>query len=223
MIFSKMKLFYIVLCCFFAFTIITPENSSAQDLSKKERKQLKKEAKERAKQIKSMNPADFLKEQEELKAVREKAATLESEVNSLKSSINSKEDANKKLQHEINTLQNQLTEAKAAAEEAQNIPVATTDNDQYNEGLVFRVQIGAYRNKDLEKFLTSETMNEEKGDEGIQKYTLGNFRDYWEADTFKKYLREMGVKDAWIVPYQDGIRVPIKDVLENLQTQRQEE
>lgn len=210
-----------VLCCIFAFTFFIPEVSTAQELSKKERKRLKKEAKQRAKQIKKMDPADFLEEQEELKALREKAVTLESEVNALQSSINSKEDQIKKLQNEVNTLQSQLQEARAAAEQAKNIPVNTTD--QYDEGLVFRVQIGAYRNKDLEKYITSDTMNEEEGDEGIQKYTLGNFRDYWEADTFKKYLREMGVKDAWIVPYQDGIRVPIKDVLENLQSQRQEE
>ena len=26
----------------------------------------------------------------------------------------------------------------------------------------------------------------------------------------------MGVKDAWIVPYKDGIRVSIKDVLEGV-------
>ena len=46
--------------------------------------------------------------------------------------------------------------------------------------------------------------------------TIGIFRDYWEADTFKKYLREMGVKDAWIVPFKDNVRVEIKDVLEGV-------
>ena len=29
-------------------------------------------------------------------------------------------------------------------------------------------------------------------------------------------MREMGVKDAWIVPYKDGQRVEIKDVLEGV-------
>ena len=33
----------------------------------------------------------------------------------------------------------------------------------------------------------------------ISVLTIGIFRDYWEADTFKKYMREMGVKDAIIV------------------------
>ena len=56
----------------------------------------------------------------------------------------------------------------------------------------------------------------EAKDNEPQKLTIGVFRDYWEADTFKKYMREMGVKDAWIVPYQDGQRVEIKDVLEGV-------
>jgi hypothetical protein len=29
----------------------------------------------------------------------------------------------------------------------------------------------------------------------------------------------MGVKDAWIVPYRDGIRVEIKDVLEGVSSE----
>ena len=43
-----------------------------------------------------------------------------------------------------------------------------------------------------------------------------NFPTEKQADTFKKYLREMGVKGAWIVAYKDGKRVPIKDVLEGV-------
>ena len=84
------------------------------------------------------------------------------------------------------------------------------------DGVVFKVQIGAFRNKDLSKYFdNNENFSGENADD-LQKITLGQFRDYWEADTFKKYLREMGVKDAWIVPYKDGVRVPIKDVLEGV-------
>ena len=50
----------------------------------------------------------------------------------------------------------------------------------------------------------------------VKKNYLGVFRDYWEADTFKKYLREMGVSEAWIVSFKDGQKVPIKDVLEGV-------
>jgi len=33
-------------------------------------------------------------------------------------------------------------------------------------------------------------------------------------------MRDMGVKDAWIVPYKDGMRVEIKDVLEGVATEK---
>ena len=86
-----------------------------------------------------------------------------------------------------------------------------------SKGVVFKVQIGVFRNKDLSKYLDKgENFSGEMDDKGLRKYSLGIFRDYWEADTFKKYLREMGVKDAWIVSFRDGQRVPIKEVLENV-------
>ena len=79
------------------------------------------------------------------------------------------------------------------------------------------MQIGAFRNKDLSKYFDkNKNFSGESTDDGVQKFTLGQFVDYWEADTFKKYLREMGVKDAWIVSYKDGVRVPLKDVLEGV-------
>ena len=62
----------------------------------------------------------------------------------------------------------------------------------------------------------SDSFFGEVGEDGLMRYTLGVFRDYWEADTFKKYMREMGVSDAWIISYRDGVRVPIKEVLENI-------
>ena len=85
-----------------------------------------------------------------------------------------------------------------------------------SDGVVFKVQVGAFEKKDLSSFFDNNPMFSGETEEGMQKITLGFFRDYWEADTFKKHLREMGVKDAWIVPFKDGVRVPIKDVLEGV-------
>ena len=83
------------------------------------------------------------------------------------------------------------------------------------QGVTFKVQIGAFKNKDLTKYFeNNKNFSGDVDPDGTKKYTLGYFNEYWEADTFKKYLREMGVKDAWIVPYKDGKRLNIKDVLE---------
>ncbi|MEM6844754.1 MAG: Ezrin/radixin/moesin family protein [Bacteroidota bacterium] len=208
-----------IIALFLVGLTVTPELVVAQKLSKKERKRLKKEQKQRLKELKKMNPADFQKQQDQAKELAAKASELESELTSAKNDLSQKDSEIKQMKDQVRRLQDELQQAKAAASAAQeNVPVATEGDTEYNQGLVFRVQIGAYQNQDLSSYDTSENFTAENGDDGKQKYTLGNFRDYWEADKFKKYLRGMGVKDAWIIPYRDGGRVPIKDVLEDLRS-----
>lgn len=210
---------YACIIALFLFSITAvPEVAVAQKLTKKERKRLKKEKKKRLKELKKMSEADFQKQQDQTKELTAKASELEGELSSAKSQLEKKDSEVKQLKDQVRRLQDDLQQAKAEASTAQeNIPMASNDAE-YNQGLVFRVQIGAYQNQDLSNYDTSENFTAENGDDGKQKYTLGNFRDYWEADKFKKYLRVMGVKDAWIVPYRDGDRVPIKDVLEDLRS-----
>ena len=94
----------------------------------------------------------------------------------------------------------------------------------FSRGLVFKVQIGAFRKKDLAKYFDNNpNFGGEATDKGEQKFTIGIFRDYWEADKFKKYMRAMGVSDAWIVPYRDGQRVEIKEVLDAVTAAKAEE
>lgn len=209
---------YLCIIMFFAMSLaIVPEAVMAQKLSKKERKHLKNEQKKRLKALKKMDAADFQAQQDEQKELMTKANELESELSSVKSELSQKDGQVKQLEDKIQRLEKDLTEAQATpTEQPQNVPMASSEDGQYDQGLVFRVQIGAYQNRSLAEYDTSENFKEENGPNNIQMYTLGNFRDYWEADKFKKYLRAMGVKDAWIVPYEDGQRRPIKEVLEQL-------
>ncbi len=208
-----------IIALFLVGLTVIPETILAQELSKKERKRLKKEQKKRLKELKKMSAADFQKQQDKTKELAAKASELESQLTSTKNDLSQKDSEIKQMKDQVRRLQDELQQAKAEASSAQeNVPVTTSGDTEYNQGLVFRVQIGAYQNQDLSNYDTSENFTAENGDDGKQKYTLGNFRDYWEADKFKKYLRAMGVKDAWIIPYRDGGRVPIKDVLEDLRS-----
>lgn len=211
-----MKYLWIITLFMVSLTVV-PETVMAQKLSKKEKKRLKKEQKKRLKALKKMDAADFQAQQDEQKELTTKAAELESELSSVKSELSQKDGQVKQLEDKVRQLEQDLTQAKAVAtEQPENVPVANSEDGQYDQGLVFRVQIGAWKNHSLAEYDTSENFNEDNGPDNIQMYTLGNFRDYWEADKFKKYLRKMGVKDAWIVPYEDGQRRPIKEVLEQL-------
>ncbi|MDN5201661.1 Ezrin/radixin/moesin family protein [Fulvivirgaceae bacterium BMA10] len=195
-----MKNTTIILCMLFCFSMGFEANAQLS----------KKEAKEWKKRKKSLSIEEFKKIVEENSSVKGQISSLNGQVSSLQSRVADKDS-------EINRLKNELSSARAAVNEKKPEPSEPTDNStRVARGVVFKVQIGAFRNKDLSKYFNNDGDFSGEDADGVQKYTLGSFRDYWEADTFKKYLREMGVKDAWIVPYKDGVRVPIKDVLEGI-------
>lgn len=179
-------------------------------LSKKEKKEWKKKAKEYAK-----NPANLKQLTEEKQVADVSVTTLKGDVSKLQSSISDKDAKIAELEDQISRMRSELTSAKAElAQLKENPPVNSMD---FSKGVVFKVQIGAFKNKDLSKYFENNPNFSGEVKEGEpQKVTIGIFRDYWEADTFKKYLREMGVKDAWIVPFRDAVRVDIKDVLEGV-------
>jgi len=179
-------------------------------LSKKEKKEWKKKAKEYAK-----NPANLKQLTEEKQVADESVTTLKSDVSKLQSAISDKDSKIAELEDQISRMRSELSSTKAElAQLKENPPVNSMD---FSKGVVFKVQIGAFKNKDLSKYFENNPNFSGEVKEGEpQKVTIGIFRDYWEADTFKKYLREMGVKDAWIVPFKDAVRVDIKDVLEGV-------
>jgi vacuolar-type H+-ATPase subunit I/STV1 len=179
-------------------------------LSKKEKKEWKKKAKEYAK-----NPANLKQLTEEKQVADGSVTTLKGDVSKLQSSISDKDSKIAELEDQISRMRSELTSTKAElAQLKENPPVNAMD---FSKGVVFKVQIGAFKNKDLSKYFENNPNFSGEVKEGEpQKVTIGIFRDYWEADTFKKYLREMGVKDAWIVPFRDAVRVEIKDVLEGV-------
>ena len=203
------KLVLVSLLLVFGFTSIA-------QLSKEEKKEWKAKYKV------------YKKDLEGFKILVEENGSLKGELSNAKNQladVNSKmsdKDARiSDLQDENARMKSQVAAANASAQEARNAlnskPASTPQvSPMSSDGVVFKVQVGAFEKKDLSAFFDNNPMFSGETEEGMQKITLGFFRDYWEADTFKKHLREMGVKDAWIVPFKDGVRVPIKDVLEGV-------
>jgi prefoldin subunit 5 len=180
----------------------------------------KKEYKEWKKRIKALEPEQYKTLIEENKSLNGQVSGLKKELAGIDDKISDKDDQIAQYQEQISSLRDQVTSAKKAANNTQpkasERSVNTGGGIDENTGIVFKVQIGAFAKKDLKKFAASAQNFSADSDGKINRYSIGSFRDYWEADTFKKYLREMGVKDAWIVSFKDGKRVPIKDVLEGV-------
>jgi uncharacterized tellurite resistance protein B-like protein len=178
-------------------------------LSKSEKKEWKKKAKEYAK-----SPASLKEFTEAKQATDDDNASLKNQVAALNRQVSEKNTRIAELEDQLTRLRSEVAAAKAELSQKKAEPV---NNMDFSKGVVFKVQIGAFKNKDLSKYFENNpNFGGEAAEKGEQRFTIGVFRDYWEADKFKKYMREMGVKDAWIVPYKDGVRVEIKDVLEGV-------
>ncbi|NOS92412.1 MAG: Ezrin/radixin/moesin family protein [Cyclobacteriaceae bacterium] len=179
-------------------------------LSKKEKKEWKKKAKEFAK-----NPANLKTLVETKQVVETDNSALKGQVSALNNDVSNKSAKIAELEEQIAKMRSELTSTKAELAQLKEAPPINPMD--FSKGVVFKVQIGAFKNKDLAKYFDNNpNFGGEATDKGEQRFTIGVFRDYWEADKFKKYMRDMGVKDAWIVPFKDGQRVEIKDVLEGV-------
>ena len=199
-----------MLLLFFCLALIFSTSHTFAQLSKQEKKEWKKKAKEFAK-----NPANLKQLTEEKQAADGQVSSLNQKVTQLQTSMSDKDAKIAELEDQLSQTRTQLTTTKAELAQLKETPVINPMD--FSKGVVFKVQIGAFKNKDLAKYFENNPNFGGEVKEGEpQKVTIGIFRDYWEADTFKKYMREMGVKDAWIVPYRDGQRVEIKDVLEGV-------
>lgn len=182
--------------CFLAFLL----TGYSQELSKEEYKELKKK-------LKSMSPEDLQKLEDQNTEYYEQLQEKETTINDLQAE-------NAELMSEVDKLK-ETKEATQTEQENSEDNYADNYETPTAKGVVFKVQIGAFKELDLREFFgNNENFSGEVEEDGTMKYTLGTFTDYWQADKFKKYLRKMGVKDAWIVAYKNGERVDIKDALE---------
>jgi len=197
-----MKNLIILLCLVF---VVTSVSTTYAQLSKQEKKEWKKKAKALKK-----NPEELKNLYDENAALKSETSGYKRQISSLEGKLKEKDNQIASMTQSMRTMESELLAAK------EQMPSKSSGPAYDDSGVVFKVQIGAFRNKDLSKYFDNTENFSGETEDGVQKITLGRFSDYWEADTFKKYLREMGVNDAWIVPYKDGVRVAMKDVLEGV-------
>ena len=179
----------------------------------------KKEKKEWKKKKKKMSVEDFRALSEENVTQKAEIASQQSEIESLTTQAATKDAQVSDLQKQVTRMQAAYSAAEREIENLKSQPKTVYEpnlinGEDFNVGVVFKVQVGAFRKMDLQKYANSSDEFAEESMEELRKYIIGNFRVYEDANVLKRYLREMGVEDAWIVPYRDGKRVPLKDVLD---------
>jgi thiol:disulfide interchange protein len=216
----RVPVILLLFLCFMAFTAYSQDAKKAQKAMEKEW----------ATKLKQLKPMDYKAQVEELEKTKaalleqsQQADKLKAEVEPIRKELEAKTTEIESLKSELKAAKDLAEEQKALAAQKENQAAAPAQSGGAKSagkvksiaGLVYKVQIGAFRNKDLTKYFENNpNFSGEIDADGIKKYTLGIFQEYWEADQFKKYLREMGVNDAWIVAYKDGKRVDMRDARE---------
>ena len=92
-----------------------------------------------------------------------------------------------------------------------------------NANIVFKVQIGAYKENvplsEVTALISASRLNElnnYKDEKGFTIYTVGNFKEYSGALSLKEILVNEGVADAFITAYNNGKKVSVKDAIDAL-------
>ena len=92
-------------------------------------------------------------------------------------------------------------------------------NAKFNDGLLYRVQIGAFKMLIANNsFSGLSPINAEKTGNGYYRYTAGNYSEYNIANTVKNELRKIGYRDAYVICYYNGKRISRSESLSILKT-----
>jgi hypothetical protein len=104
------------------------------------------------------------------------------------------------------------TGRKGNADLSSTTTTKTSTETERNEGIVFRVQLGAFKNKpDTEKFNTIPDLFVLESND-VFRYMSGSFSDFNSAAKHKVKMIVKGFKDAFVVAFKDGKRVSLKSV-----------
>ncbi len=188
---------YKVISVFLAIFLVFGKSFS-QELSSKEKKTLKKEIRK------------LLKEPIKYKYLKESLAVKESIVKEQTAEIDNMTRNENLLKHKLKVARDSIGDFSYALDlykkEEKNASTKCCNDDS---GMRYRLQIGLYKEFDISSFLEQlKLMSYEITEDGLYRYTIGNFATEDEAEVFKEAMRQMGIKDAFVSFYLDGKRIP---------------
>lgn len=189
----------------------------AQD-DKNELKRWKKKAKEYVKNPLSLKgeteayqsqiaklKTEVAEQNDRLEKASEEALTRESEKQQLAAE-------NTRLKERLATQTKEAEGLRSQVAQLQQQQQQAVAPEPDHKGVLFRVQIAAFA-QDTLSMSGTDPANVIERDQEMSKYVLASFREYATAKEFRDKLRRMGLRDAWIVGYQDGIRTPLEAIM----------
>lgn len=142
----------------------------------------------------------------------------------LKTELKEKNDSIQMLSETLNQVTNSISEIDARLDsirQQMNMDLVLYEEKPGDDSVFFqrnksilpknvyyRVQIGTFKSND------SSLVNSDQGIEKVDssyKYVFGLFTEFNDANAVKKDLQKLGIKDAWVVCYFNGVRISRKE------------
>ena len=76
--------------------------------------------------------------------------------------------------------------------------------------LLYKVQIGAFKSFALKSYYQERDAIKEDSESGFKKYSLGSFTKYNDALRFKREVKRLGFRQAFLVAEYKGKRIDVK-------------
>jgi hypothetical protein len=162
--------------------------------------------------------------QNEIAELTKKNTELNKRIQDLDKQLKECEEKYARLQRErdarYDSLVYEFKKLQAALEATKTATVTTTDNSKpvqpqrdnapVEQGILYRVQIGAYQKFKIDdKMANTESNFSGETMDNLNKYLIGRFKSYDLAQAFRRDIIKLGIRDAFVVAYQDGIRISV--------------
>ncbi|NJB87248.1 septal ring factor EnvC (AmiA/AmiB activator) [Lewinella marina] len=151
---------------------------------------------------------DCERSQSELVGMRQQLSSYESEAGNLQNQLSTAEASAEQAYQEIQQLRQEI----ATLEANQRPDEVITDQPQV-KGVIFQVQLGAYAQNRVDPNMATGDALDLTDQNGLQKVVVSRFRTYQNAANLRDRLKQMGVKDAFVVAMNDGQRIDVQQAI----------
>ncbi|WP_116126284.1 hypothetical protein [Lewinella sp. IMCC34183] len=152
--------------------------------------------------------ADCERSQTELASLRQQVGSYESEAGELQNQVTTAEASAEQAYQEIQQLRQQV-----ATLEANQRPDEVITDQPKVQGVIFQVQLGAYAQNRVDADMATGDALDLTDQNGMQKVVVSRFRTYQNAANLRDRLKQMGVRDAFVVAMNNGQRIEIQEAL----------
>lgn len=197
-----LTIFFLIL----SFLMAGQVQVQAQKMSKQEKKELKAKLKNY-----KQNPDALLNLEADIDRYRQENQQLQAQMAQVQAEANRKDSKIASLEQEVDQLNMGIRTAQESIRQL-NEQKSMASKGPDMSGLLFRVQIGAYGKTNVPANLDKDNDNMDlEMVDGLQKVIIGMFRDMGEAEQLRAHMQKIGIKDAWVVPYRDGVRITMEE------------